>query len=82
MNALRQTLAPLTKQAWKFVEDEAISALKAHLTNRRIVDVSEPKGFDFSAVNLGTLEPTEEAGGVQYGLRRVLPLVEVRGCRS
>jgi len=79
MNFLKRELAPLTDAAWRYIEDEAVQALSANLSDRRVVDVHEPKGFDFSAVNLGELAPAHEADpGIQYGVRRVLPLVELR----
>src|SRR5690606_39262157 len=79
LNFLKRELAPLTDEAWKYVEEEAVRALSANLSDRRVVDVTEPKGFDFSAVNLGTLSPSHLVeGGVHYGVRQVLPLVEIR----
>ncbi len=79
MNFLKRQRAPLTDEAWNYVEEEARRALSANLSARRVVDVTEPRGFDFSAVNLGTLEPSHSVDdGVHYGVRRVLPLVEVR----
>lgn len=79
MNFLKRELAPLTDAAWALIEDEARRALKAALSDRKVVDVTSPRGFDFSAVNLGTVTTSSEvAGGVHYGLRRVLPLVEAR----
>ncbi len=79
MDFLKRELAPLTDAAWRYVEAEAVRALSANLSDRRVVDVPEPKGFDFSAVNLGYLEPSHLVqDGVHYGVRRVLPLVEVR----
>jgi uncharacterized linocin/CFP29 family protein len=79
LNFLKRELAPLTDEAWKYVEEEAVRALSANLSDRRVVDVSEPKGFDFSSVNLGTLSPSHRVDdGVHYGVRRVLPLVEIR----
>ena len=79
MDFLKRELAPLTDVAWHYIEQEAVRALSANLSDRRVVDVTEPKGFDFSAVNLGYLEPSHQVtDGVHYGVRRVLPLVEVR----
>jgi len=76
---LKRELAPLTDTAWRYVEEEAVRALSSNLADRRVVDVTEPKGFDLSAVNLGYLDPSHLIqDGVHYGVRRVLPLVEVR----
>jgi uncharacterized linocin/CFP29 family protein len=54
--------------------------LKQNLSARWVVDFTGPRGFDFSAVNLGHLAPKDETTteGVRYGIRQVLPLVEVR----
>ena len=79
MDFLKRDLAPLTDAAWRYIEDEAVRALSANLSDRRLVDVTNPQGFDFSAVNLGRLEPSHLVeDGVHYGVRRVLPLVELR----
>jgi uncharacterized linocin/CFP29 family protein len=79
VSVLKKHLAPITPRAWQHIETEAKQALEANLSNRRIVDVSEPMGFEFSAVNLGGLQPAHEVEkGVHYGVRRVLPLVEAR----
>lgn len=79
MNFLKRERAPLTDQAWQYVEQEAARALRANLSNRRVVDVSDPKGFDVSAINLGVLDPARQVEqGVHYGVRKVQPLVEVR----
>lgn len=79
MNFLKRERAPLTERAWQYVEQEAAGALRANLSNRQVVDVTEPKGFDLSAVNLGVLDPSHQIDeGVHYGVRKVLPLVEVR----
>lgn len=79
MDFLKRDLAPLTDAAWRYIEDEAVRALSANLSDRRLVDVTKPQGFDFSAVNLGRLEPSQLVeDGVHYGVRRVLPLVELR----
>jgi len=79
MDFLKRELAPLTDLAWSYIEEEAVRALSSNLSDRRVVDVTEPKGFDFSAVNLGYLEPSHLVeDGVHYGVRRVLPLVELR----
>lgn len=79
MDFLKREVAPLTDVAWRHVEQEAVRALSANLSDRRLIDVTGPKGFDFSAVNLGRLEPAHLVeDGVHYGIRRVLPLVELR----
>ncbi len=79
MNFLKRELAPIVDEAWALIEAEAVRVLKANLSARHIVDLDGPKGFDFSAVNLGEIDPAKEPiEGVKYGIRRVLPLVELR----
>ena len=80
MDVLKRELAPIVDAAWNAIEEDAINVLKANLSARRIVDFDGPKGFDFSAVNLGRLTLGEEQSseGVRYGVRCVLPLIELR----
>lgn len=79
MDSLRRELAPISDAAWREIEDEARNTLKLNLSGRRIVDVTEPQGHDLAAVNLGRLDvPDDQDDGLQYGVRKVLPLVEVR----
>lgn len=78
MNFLKRELAPLVDEAWSEIEEEAVRVLKANLSARHIVDFDGPKGFDFSSINLGALSTTEEADGIHFGVRKVLPLIEIR----
>jgi uncharacterized linocin/CFP29 family protein len=79
MNFLKRELAPVIDEAWALIEEEAVRVLKANLSARHVVDLDGPKGFDFSAVNVGAIEPAKEPfDGVKYGIRQVLPLVEAR----
>lgn len=80
MDFLKRELAPLVDEAWRQIENEAVRVLRSNLSGRHVVDLVGPHGFDYSAVNLGTLAPAENQSeeGVSYGIRRVLPLVEVR----
>lgn len=80
MSLFKREHAPITDEAWKKIDEAASDALATTLRARRFVDVSEPKGWDYSALGLGRLEiqdasPVEE---VDYGLRTVQPLVETR----
>jgi uncharacterized linocin/CFP29 family protein len=80
MDFFKRTLAPLTDRAWAEIAAEATRILEGTLTARRVVDVEGPKGLEFSAVNLGHLElaDSQDPDGVRYGVRKVLPLVELR----
>lgn len=80
MNILKKSLAPLTDEAWEEVKSEAEKVFKATMTARNFVDIDGPYGFDFSAVSTGRLYTPENQSksGVNYGIRQVLPLIEVR----
>lgn len=77
---LRRSQAPLTEAAWDEVDGTASRILKAHLSARALVDFSGPHGWEFAAINSGRLSISRKAspGGVPWGTRGVLPLVEVR----
>jgi len=80
VDILKRELAPITNRAWEELDKEAARLLKQRLVGRKLVDVSGPHGWALGSVNLGRLESTEESTpeGVGWGLRRNLPLVEVR----
>lgn len=79
MDLLRQQLAPITDAAWREIRHEARNVFAMRLSARKIVDVSGPHGLGKAAVNLGRLEVPEQQGEhVRFGVRRVLPLVELR----
>jgi uncharacterized linocin/CFP29 family protein len=80
VDLLKRELAPILDEAWRLIDAGARQALELHLAGRRLVDVSGPHGWEFAAVNTGELDlvdwqPVEE---VHAGMRRVLPLLEVR----
>ncbi|MEJ2722879.1 MAG: family 1 encapsulin nanocompartment shell protein, partial [bacterium] len=80
MNLLKRTIAPVTDEAWKEIEDEASRVLKSQLSARTLVDLSGPHGWELGAINLGRVAiPKKQAQrGVHWGPREVLPLIEVR----
>lgn len=78
MDLLKRQHAPISKAAWKLIDDTAGQVLRTHLTARRFVDVSGPHGFDHAAIGTGRLQVGEPVDGVGYGVHRVLPLVETR----
>ena len=77
---LRRDLAPIADGAWTEIERQAAGILKGNLSGRRLVDFLGPFGWRHAAVNLGRLAVAagSEAAGVAWGLRTVLPLVELR----
>jgi uncharacterized linocin/CFP29 family protein len=79
VNHLTRELAPVTDGGWALLDREARERLTVALGARKLVDFSGPRGWDYSATNLGRVTPV--AGlldGVGAAQRRVLPLVEVR----
>ncbi|MFO7564277.1 MAG: family 1 encapsulin nanocompartment shell protein [Enhygromyxa sp.] len=79
MDLLRRKLSPLIDSAWDAIDEEARRILSTNLSARRFVDLRGPKGWGFSAVNLGRVQPGGEAGGaLSWGVRKVLPLIELR----
>lgn len=77
---LRREMAPIAEVAWKEIDLQAARILKGNLSGRKLVDFSGPHGWEFAAVNLGSLDvdPAKELNGIRWGLHKVLPLVEVR----
>lgn len=80
MDILKRSLAPITDAAWQEIEKEAYNVLKNNLSARKFVDIVGPKGFNYSAVDLGRLTVPEgqNPNEVNYGIRQVQPLVEIR----
>jgi uncharacterized linocin/CFP29 family protein len=80
MNHLLRSLAPISDDGWRMLDDEARERLTPALAARRLVDFSGPHGWEYSATNLGRTAPLSSApcDGVSGLRRRVLPLVEVR----
>jgi uncharacterized linocin/CFP29 family protein len=80
MDDLHRKLAPISKQAWNAIDEEAKKHLKVSLGGRRIVDFKGPFGWPFSAVELGQVEKidAQPEAGVRAALRRVQPLIELR----
>lgn len=80
MDILKRELAPITEEAWAYIDNEARDILGQVLSARRIVDVDGPRGWEHSCMTLGRLSIPEQQHfeGVNMGVRRVLPLVEAR----
>jgi len=80
MDILKRNLAPVSASAWQAVDDMARDTLKAHLSARKMVDVTGPMGIDYTCLNLGRLamgKPAEKSE-IRYGVYMVQPLVETR----
>jgi uncharacterized linocin/CFP29 family protein len=80
MDILKRSIAPITDEAWTEIDSQARRVLHTLLSARQLVDVVGPQGWDYAAVPLGRIEVPEkkETGSVDYGVHRVLPLVETR----
>jgi uncharacterized linocin/CFP29 family protein len=80
MDILRKSLAPITKEAWDEINDQAKLTFKNILTARKFVDIDGPKGLEYGAVSLGRLsqKTIKQNNGVNYGISQVLPLIEIR----
>lgn len=69
----------MSDAAWAELDAEAGRILKRLLTGRKVVDVHGPHGWEYGAVNVGRLKTAKKkAGAVGWGVRDVLPLVELR----
>lgn len=80
MDILKQSLAPLTKEAWEVIGSRAKRIFSSQLTARQFVDLEGPKGWNYGAVPLGRLQIPKDSksGEVTYGIHQVLPLTEIR----
>ncbi len=79
MDILRKSLAPVTKEAWDIIDEQAKNVFNSILSARRFVDVEGPKGWRFEAVTMGRLDvPKNQKGNIKYGINKVLPLIETR----
>jgi uncharacterized linocin/CFP29 family protein len=72
--------APISDTAWQLIDEEARDRLTPGLAARRLVDFAGPLGWQYSATNLGRVEPVDVSplGEVEGRRRRVLALVELR----
>lgn len=79
MNNLHRELAPVTEAAWVQIEEEARRTFSRHVAARRVVDVTDPQGPEFSAVGDGHLRdidpPTPD---VIAHARTATPVIEWR----
>ncbi len=80
MNHLLRAHAPISDGGWALLDEEARERLRAALAARKLVDFSGPLGWEYSATNLGRVNPLSDppSEGVSGLQRRVLPLVELR----
>jgi len=76
---LLRAYAPITEAGWGLLDSEARERLTPALAARKLVDFAGPRGWSYSATNLGRAELISDAPeGIEAAQRRVLPLVEAR----
>lgn len=80
MNILKKNIAPITDKAWEEIVDQASEIFKVYLTNRKFVDIEGPTGLEQGGVSTGRLilPKNQSKTGINYGLREVIPFVEIR----
>jgi uncharacterized linocin/CFP29 family protein len=80
MNHLLRSRAPISDAGWRLLDEEARARLSAALGARKLIDFSGPRGWEYSATNLGRTQPLGPSPreGVVGRQRVVLPLVEAR----
>jgi uncharacterized linocin/CFP29 family protein len=79
VDLLKRNHAPITPEAWKQIDDEAKRVLQLNLAGRKLVDFDGPHGWQYAAVNTGHLTIRTDGGlGVPWGVRGVVPLIEIR----
>jgi len=79
VDLLKRNHAPITPEAWEQIDTEAKRVLQLNLAGRKLVDLEGPYGWKYAAVNVGRLDLKSDSGlGVPWGIRTVLPLIELR----
>lgn len=80
MNILKKSIAPITDRAWNEITDRTRQILRTYLTARKFVDIEGPTGLEQGGISTGRLIVPENqpADGVNYGIREMLPFVEIR----
>ncbi|MBE6082496.1 MULTISPECIES: family 1 encapsulin nanocompartment shell protein [Tissierellales] len=75
---LYREIAPVSKEAWKEIDERAKKVFKAYLSARKVVRVNGPKGLDYNVLTEGRLGKIESKDNVSYSSYKVLPLTESR----
>ncbi|MGZ3417721.1 MAG: family 1 encapsulin nanocompartment shell protein [Polyangiales bacterium] len=80
MDLLKRKLSPILPDAWALIDDEARRALQVGLAGRKLVDFDGPHGWGHASVSTGRVDllGTDVVPGVSAGIRRVLPIAELR----
>ncbi|MFP4381296.1 MAG: family 1 encapsulin nanocompartment shell protein [Candidatus Sumerlaeia bacterium] len=77
---LRRSVSTVTQEAWDEIDEQAREVFENYLTGRSIVDFNGPHGWETGSVDVGQLEYEDKKAvdGVRWGLRKILPLMELR----
>ncbi len=80
MNILKKSIAPITDATWTEIKERTKQILDLNLTARKFIDVDGPNGLKQGGVSTGRLiMPGDHSdSGINYGIRELLPMVEVR----
>ncbi|MFW6369815.1 MAG: family 1 encapsulin nanocompartment shell protein [Bacteroidota bacterium] len=80
MNILKKSIAPVTDAGWSEIKERTKQILDLNLTARKFVDIDGPNGLKQGGVSTGRLIlPNDHThSGINYGIREMLPMVEVR----
>jgi uncharacterized linocin/CFP29 family protein len=80
MNHLFREKAPLTQAAWAEVDAEAKRTLQHFLAARKLIEFSDPKGWEYSSEPTGRVDDagTLQDGAVVARTRTVQPMTELR----
>lgn len=80
MEILNKNMAPISEATWKEIKKQTKTVLTNSSTARTFVDIDGPHGAQFAAVSTGRFKtPRKEwESGMNYGIRDVMPLVEIR----
>jgi uncharacterized linocin/CFP29 family protein len=78
MDMFGRDMAPISTSAFAAIEARASASLKANLTARRFACVKGPLGWNISSVPAGRIDRIQKEGGISFGLRVGIPLLEAR----
>ncbi|WP_129659425.1 family 1 encapsulin nanocompartment shell protein [Rothia uropygialis] len=79
VNNLHRELAPVSSAAWAEIEEEAVRTFKRNIAGRRVVDMPEAKGSEFSSLGTGHLKQSRDVvPGAQTVSREIIPVLEVK----
>lgn len=80
MNILKKAIAPITDAGWAEIKDRTKKIFELYLTARNFVDIDGPNGLQQGGISTGRLLLPENHSdkGINYGIREILPMIEVR----